>query len=286
MTKKSQPKASDGDANERLAKLSADWNESRVSSSEFNAADLRMMLEGHAPLWDLIRSIVADTSKPTGFVPGGTTATEMSNSSGDIQALQKDLETAKQQLHNSAIEIESSLGKIQELEEKNKVLISERLALTSQLLQCKADLLRAQSLYSDTPALTLLRADQQLAKNMGLSDLSDDDVKALIQIVAVLSQRDNVKRLWETLRDRCESEKRPAADDEIALLHSALAWHNHNWSTLPYRLIETAPGNRYDYKIHLRSRHVTKGETIVAMYLPGIQDGAGDALSKTLVMTN
>jgi hypothetical protein len=120
---------------------------------------------------------------------------------------------------------------------------------------------------------------------MDLADLPADNTQALIQTVAVLAQFDNLKRLWEALKDRCEAGKRAVTDHEHTLLQAALAWHNHNWRSLPLRLIDVAAASRYDYETQLRSRHVTKGETVAAMYLPGIADGSGKTLCKALVQT-
>ena len=133
------------------------------------------------------------------------------------------------------------------------------------------------------PALDLLRDDPELAQAIGLAGLPDDDTQALIQTVAVLSQLDNLQRLWDALKERCEAGNRPASASELALLESALAWHNHNWLTRPYRLIEATPSSAYDFSRHLPSRHTPKGETVAALHLPGIADGSGKPLCKALV---
>ena len=133
--------------------------------------------------------------------------------------------------------------------------------------------------------LALLREDTALAQALGLSPLPTDNTQALVQTVAVLAQRDNLERLWSTLKERCETDRRPASASESALLGAALAWHNHNWRTRPYLLIEAAPGMAYDYERHVRSCHTHTGETVAAQHLPGIADGSGTLLCKALVGT-
>lgn len=88
----------------------------------------------------------------------------------------------------------------------------------------------------------------------------------------------------ECLERPLRSRKRPATAGEHALLQAALDWHNHNWRTRPYRLIE-APASTYHFDHHLRSRHASTGETISAQHLPGIADGSGRPLCKALVHT-
>ena len=178
---------------------------------------------------------------------------------------------------------------MQELVEQNRLqqqtmqqLEQQRQQLQNTLSAAQAQLARSGSAPAE---LALLRQDTALAQALGLEPLPGDDTQALIQTVAVLSQRDNLERLWNALKDRCEANKRPATAGEHALLQAALDWHNHNWRTRPYRLIEAPPASAYHFDHHQRSRHASTGETISAQHLPGIADGSGRLLCKALVHT-
>ena len=124
-----------------------------------------------------------------------------------------------------------------------------------------------------------------MAQAVGVAFFPSDSPAAIIHVVGGGPQRDNLERLWATLKDRCETLNRPANAAECALLQAALHWHNHNWRTRPYRLLEAAARAPYDFEQHLRSRHSSSGERIKAQHLPGIADGSGKLLCKALVST-
>ena len=254
---------------ERLEQLRRDWEAPPASSDKFTAFDLRLLLENFDLLQERIRHII--TIEPHANTDSGSIAV---TEAGGLPNASKEIKDTKRKLVQAQ-------SKVNELKEKIKKLEGERDQLNREL----ADLATAQPRTGTAPELVFLRSDPQLAKDMGLGGLPADDTQALIQIVAVLAQIDNLKRLWDVLKERCEADKRPATHNESALLQAALAWHNHNWDNLPYRLIDAAPNNNYDYKNHLRSRHVTSGETVIALHLPGIADSSGKVLCKALVQT-
>lgn len=174
----------------------------------------------------------------------------------------------------------------EKLQQDNKTLKQTCKQLEKQWQQTQEQLSACQAMQKLVPPeLALLRSEQDLAQRLDLSDLPSDDTQALIQTVAVLAQRENLERLWSALKDRCETENRSASAPERALLQAALAWHNHNWRTRPYRLMEVTPPSAYHFENHLRSRQTPTGETVAALDLPGIADSSGKPLCKTLVRT-
>ena len=304
----------DKDSHKRLGKLADEWDKTPGGfslSSNFSPADLRLLLEHYAPLQELIRRIVGTELPTTPSIQHSAAGIEQATpltlpAQDDTQALQEarqaltstqaELAQAKQaqaeqeqqsaqKLTKATADLNACNAETIKLRKKEDSYKQEIKALKDECKQLQDELTIALSHTSATPELSFLRNDPQLAQSMGLDDLPADDTQALIQAVAVLAQLDNLKRLWEVLKDRCETEKRPASTDENALLQAALAWHNHNWRSLPYRLINPASASRYDYETQLRSRHVTKGETVAATHLPGIADGNGKALCKALVQT-
>ncbi len=291
----------DKDSKKRLNKLEEEWDKPGFSYNQLTAFDLHLLLENFQPLQDLIRAIVAaelqtfsttESEDAVVSAPMADDSDALTNARNELAQVRSEMAALLESAHkaqNDLSDCKTQAAKL--LREKNsckqeiKDLKNEYTQLQSQLQQAQTDLADAQSRSSAVPELAFLRSDPQLAQAMDLADLPADDTQALIQTVAVLAQFDNLKRLWETLKDRCEAGKRAATDNEHALLQAALAWHNHNWRSLPLCLIDVAAASRYDYETQSRSRHVTKGETVAAMYLPGIADGSGKTLCKALVQT-
>jgi len=301
MAKQQYDDALDKDSRKRLEKLSELWDAEPgwLGSEKLTFADLRLLLEHHAPLQQLIRSLAAAPPgvAPAVFVQQNQAAAEQ------LEQAQARLEQAQAQLHSAQADASRLQTELQQAQQKIRGLqadLQQCSSATQQLLRAKAELeqqlqhsLKAESACraaleragAAPPELALLRADAALAQPLGLADLPSDSTAALIQVVAVLAQRDNLERLWATLKDRCETLNRPANAAECALLQTALHWHNHTWRTRPYRLLEAAARAPYDFEQHLRSRHSSSGERIKAQHLPGIADGSGKLLCKALVST-
>ncbi len=308
----------DKDSRKRLEKLEAEWEKPPAPHSigGLSAADLRLLLEHFQPLQDLMRRIVTDvgervpvampprraaTALPASVAPcaEGLDVDSKAESPGELANTHRDLAQAqfeRQQALNQCGQLKDECEKalqdlsecnnaVKALQEENKNKKQTIKKLEKQLQQAQKELRDCEASHPSTAELTLLRADPELTRHMGLAILPADDTQALIQMVAVLAQRDNLERLWSTLKDRCEADKRPVSTDELTLLKAALAWHNHNWPTRPYSLIEAMPDSGYDFERHLRSRHNTRGETVAALRLPGIADGGGHILCKALVHT-
>ena len=308
MAKKDKNDVLDKDSSKRLEKLDAQWTEAyeKWSLEKLTLPDLKLLLEHFAPLQELIRALVA--------APAGTAPAALVDETNALRAQISDTEdrlsNAEDQLRQAQDSIAQTLAELAEAnskcsalqddlkqcnasaktllqqnkqhEQASKQLQKELQTADKKLQASQAELARA---GSAAPELALLRQDTALAQALSLSPLPSGDTEALIHIVAVLAQRDNLERLWSALKERCETDRRPASAPEQGLLSAALAWYNHNWRTRPYRLIDAAPAAAYDFNAHLRSRHTTTGETITAQHLPGIADGSGALLCKVLVST-
>lgn len=200
-------------------------------------------------------------------------------------AQNRDMEQLRQAAKETEADLKACAAQVEKLLKKEEGYKQDIKALKDERKQLQVALTAAQACKQAAPAVTFLRNDYALAQAMGLDDLPLDDTQALIQTVAVLAQLDNVQRLWHALKERCELGKRPATADESALLETALNWHNHTWRSQPYRLIEVNPGSRYDYENQARISHVTKGETVVTLFLHGISNSQGQPLCKAIVST-
>lgn len=263
----------DGDHGKRLEELTKEWEKPLQTPGNLSVSDLRLLLEHSHLVRNLIRCIAVspqDTAQPP-------TATHQHSLLSDLEVR---CQAALQDLKQCTAET-------QELSKANRILKDEKKELKKQLQQAqkRLDAFQATTLSNAVPALVILRADLDLVQRLGLPNLPGDDTQALIHIVAVLAQRENLEQLWSALKDRCEAEQRSASPAERALLETALAWHNHNWRTRPYRLIEAAPSSAYHFEDHLRSRHTQAGETVAGLLLPGIADSNGQPLCKALVRT-
>ena len=80
-------------------------------------------------------------------------------------------------------------------------------------------------------------------------------------------------------------DRRPASAEETALLQTALDWHNHNWSRRPYTLHRPRSGDSFDYSKEQRAAASPSGDTLSAVWLPGIVAGSGNVQKKALVAT-
>lgn len=272
----------DENSQKRLEELTGEWGKA-PSARAFSAADLRLLLEHFSPLQELIRGLV---------VAPPVAAEVLGECEAKLQAVQAERRHAQDECQKALNALAESTARGKELEQSNANhkqdiarLNDEHEQLKKQLQQAREELSAFQSRFSAPSELELLRHDPQLARDMGLGDLPDDYTQALIQGVAVLAQLDSLERLWAVLKERCETDQRPASPAELALLAAVVAWHNHNWRERPYRLIEVEPSSTYHFDSHLRSRHTSVGETVAAQYLPGIADGAGNPLRKALVCT-
>lgn len=296
MAKRDNDDTLDKSSRKRLEDLGKQW-EKPVSGSLFNndaltLPDLRLLLEHYQPLQDLIRNLIA---VPAGVAPAAVAqqitilrerlAEEEDKcriASADFSRIQSELSKAQARcraLQSDLVECNTATQQL--LQAKDKLEKQLQLA-QKDLSVCRTEL----DHFGNAPAeLTLLRGDAELAQRLELIDLSDDNTRALIQIVAVLSQSANIERLWQALKERSEAKNRPANEAERGLLKSALVWHNYNWRTHPYRLIETTPHTPYDFDRHLRSQQTPTGEKISEQRLPGIADGSGKLLCKVLVST-
>lgn len=290
MGKKDKDVELDKDSRKRLEKLADLWAEPPSSwlLEKFTFADLRLVLEHFAPLHDLIRAI---TAVPAVDSPGTVTleTTDLGAARNDLDRVQTELEDAQAQCRALQTELAQGNATIEKLrqalveqEQARKPLEKQLQQTQKDLSACRAELTR----HSSAPAeLALLREDVELAQRLGLTDLPADATQAMIQVVAVLSQRDNLQRLWDALKDRCEAQNRPAREPERALLIAVLGWHNHNWRTRPYRCIEAEPSAAYNFEHHQRSRHTPTGESVGELRLPGIADSSGKPLCKALLST-
>jgi len=292
--KKDKEDELDKDSRKRLEKLNEQWDDApgQYLFDKFTVTDLRLLLEHHTPLQNLIRTIAtspavglsATLAKEATLLHEGIIEGEASRrgDEADYSSMQSELSEA--QAHCGALQndLEKCTAATQQLQQANGKLEKQLQQLQKELGTCRAELARS----SNAPReLALLRGAGELAQRLELADLPDDDTQALIRTVAVLSQMNNIERLWDTLKAACERESRPASAEETALLQTALDWHNHNWQKKPFALHRPGEGKHFDFSKEQRAASFSGGETLSAVWLPGIVASNGVVQKKALVAT-
>lgn len=298
---------------ERLNELAKQWGEQAKPApamfDKFTPADLRLLLERFAPLQQLIHKIATGDAPVVSYLahtpaeeqPPANNA-EVTRLQQEIAELNTELETLQQQsaqdkqqlaqldcelkqLTASHKQTQKQLVNCEQQLQQEKDAANHYQQQASQLEQEVASLGKQLAQFQPPAQLQILRSDTELTRSLGL-DLTGNDQQALIAMVAVLAQKDNLERLWDRLRERCDAEKRAASAQEQALLTAALSWYNHNWKSRPFQLLEPATGTGFNFEQHQKAKHQTDGETIKQVWLPGLADGAGKPLRKSLVLTH
>lgn len=294
MGKKDKEIELDKDSRKRLEKLNEQWDDApgKYLSEKLTLADLRLLLEHHAPLQDLIRAVVtspadgssATLAKEATVLLERPAAEDASALSVDADYARMNSELCEAQAHCGALQndLEKCTAATQQLLLANGKLEKQLQQAHKELASCHAELARS---CNAPEALALLRGAGELAQRLELTDLPDNDTQALIRTVAVLSQMNNIERLWDSLKAACERESRPASAEETALLQTALDWHNHNWQKKPFALHRPGDGKHFDFSKEQRAAPFSGGETLSAVWLPGIVASNGTVQKKALVAT-
>ncbi|MCU8028544.1 hypothetical protein L5M51_01970 [Shewanella sp. SM73] len=301
------------DEQKRLDELSHNWAKEDKSlfsgSTKLSVFDLKMLLLHFAPLKSLIQQLAHQTHSNTSanidagssFTANSTVVADtsltvvhsVSTALMDLHALEHQLSQAcgaNSQLEQQLQQLQSVLN---EQQNKNLTLENALTSATAKLKQLETQYQQAQQALTAAsqalihPVQNILRQDLSLSADLGLNATGGEPSSTdFIRTVAVMSQLDSVKRLWDLLKDRCEQQNRSASQGEVQLLATALGWHNYNWQQKPFQLFESKTGQSFDFNQQQRAAFSPPmGETIKAVVLPGIRDHAGRLLKKALVIT-
>lgn len=275
------------DERKRLEKLVDEWDSGSSWTDKLYASDLRLLLENFHPLRELIRQIAATSSGQSASSATGLAAQAESCAQSEVERNEAEVErqALQAQLVSSQGEVEHLRRQLADERRQADELEHELKRLTQLLTAGEQELAKLRQQAALPPVLELLRNMPALASRLELGDPPVDANQALIRAVAVLSQLNNVERLWDALKDSCESERRPASDDEITLLQTSLDWHNHNWRKKPYTLHRPRIDAGFDFMTAQRAATTPSGETLTAVWLPGIMSGSDSVQKKALVAT-
>jgi len=290
-----------GKQQKRLDELAKDWEaECKGIFSGFSLSDLHLLLQHFAPLQQLIRQLAVsedpvqtDVRQPVSTAYGDETlslAQEAASVNPDqrdeLAALLQQERDLRTQLENKLSDATSCLSHSQQQCQRLEQTLQQLQQQQQQQQQRHHAELDALRQAGQSPVVTLLCQDVSLATDLGLDDMGGDGSADLVRCVAVLSQLDTIRQLWDLLKARCEQQLRPATDGELVLLSNALAWHNHNWRQKPYQLYQPALASGFDFNKAQRALGTPpSGESLRGVWLPGISDHAGRLQKKALVVT-
>jgi hypothetical protein len=140
------------------------------------------------------------------------------------------------------------------------------------------DPLRAE-LSPELKLLKAVKADAELTEAWLWA--AESEGRQLVRLLTMLSEWDEVLSLWSRLADRCKSSQRAATRVELTILQSALELHNLRWRDRAARLLTAEIGATFHHDT--MERGTTKGSTVAEVWLPGLENAAGQALKKPLV---
>lgn len=140
-----------------------------------------------------------------------------------------------------------------------------------------------QQLAPELALLHTVQADTDMAATWLGAATDEDEGRQLLRVVACAAQWDLLSELWEKLASRCKQDQRVANAAELAMLRAALALHNLRWHGRKAQLAEVAAGTPYDYDRHQRG--TPSGDTVRALWLPGLVNAGGQLHKKPLVQT-
>lgn len=208
---------------------------------------------------------------------------ELVSTQEEKQIYQQKIEQLSADLGNTEQHVLHEKARSKELEQQLERAVTDADELNKQVSGLKEELKQNQI---NLPVLDILRQETALAQRLGLAELSSNALQAVIKMVAVLSQLDSLERLWDVLKEHCKDTNRKISDTELCLLQSALEWYNYNWNTRPFKLLMPEVGSTYDYEKQQKSTCTPTGEVVLELVLPGIADGAGKVIRKTVVATH
>ncbi len=140
-----------------------------------------------------------------------------------------------------------------------------------------------QQLAPELALLHAVRADTDMAVTWLGAAADEDEGRQLLRVVVCAAQSELLSELWEKLASRCKQDQRAANAAELTMLRAALALHNLRWHGRAAQLAEVAAGTPYDYDRHQRG--TPSGDTVRALWLPGLVNAGGQLHKKPLVQT-
>lgn len=209
-----------------------------------------------------------------------TTQNDLAESKSKLIFTTKNLQTAEQ----SALSLSANLS---EMQTELATALRECSQLQTQLTAAERKLKAPAThplLTQLSPELALLKAllaDDELRAQWHL-DKDDNPGRQLARLLANLADWDDgVCTLWDKLATRCKADQRTATPTEISMLQTALDLHNLRYQHRAATLQSTDLGAGFHHE-HMQ-RGTPKGNTVTAVWLPGLNSAAGKLLKFPVV---
>ncbi len=134
------------------------------------------------------------------------------------------------------------------------------------------------------PELKLLQAVQADTELAGAwLEANESEGRQLMRLLSMVSEWEEVLRLWGRLAERCKKDQRTATGVELQILQAVLAFNNLRWRDRSASLVSAQIGA--DFHHETMERGTPKGSMVQAVWLPGIANAAGQVQKKPLVST-
>lgn len=271
------------DERKRLERLQEDGLKDIDSFSLKNLTypDLQLLLLEDEVIRNLIRQIMA----PMLAAPENDAADTAEDSEADVAPKSKrggKSKTSAALMHEPASEIvvQPAPPVIQYVERIKEVIkeVIKQVPVEVRVEVPVIDPLRAE-LGPELKLLKAVKADAELTEAWLWA--AESEGRQLVRMLAMLSEWDEVLSLWSRLADRCKNDQRAATRAELGILLTALELHNLRWRDRAASLLTTEIGASFHHDT--MERGTTKGSTVAEVWLPGLENAAGQALKKPLV---
>jgi len=209
----------------------------------------------------------------------------------ELAQLRQSLTAEQAQRKSAQMQLASVQKELQLLQAQHQQLQADRRELDRKLKSIPTpapvappDALRGQ-LAPELALLNAVQSDKELAQVFLHTDVVDteNEARQLVRLLAVMGDWDELQALWRRLADRCKNERRPATANELLVLENALALHNLRYRNRAAQLAQVEVGSTFHHET--MERGTPKGSTVLAVWLPGLLNAAGQLQKQTLVQT-
>lgn len=302
----------------RLKKLQEDAKKGKLGGTfsgdaNITAFDLWLLLSEDATTRKLIRDICKKALKKTSDAePEGADADEPDQVAADeaddetqvdhhaalalakkeLAQLRQNLVAEQAQRKSAQMQSASVQKELQSLQAQHQQLQADRRELERKLKAfpppapvAPPDGLRGQ-LAPELALLKAVQADTELAQVWLHTDEvgTENEARQLVRLLAVMGDWDELQALWIRLADRCKNDRRPATANEYTVLQTALTLHNLRYRNRSAQLAKVEVGSAFHHET--MERGTPKGSTVLAVWLPGLLNAAGQLQKQTLVQTS
>ena len=252
--------------------------------------DLQLLLLADTTIQDLIRQIVAPMfASPEDDDPGEVASVAVQSADGDADAPAK---TKKGKSKTSPalmpepvsqIVVQPAPPVIQYVDRIKEVFkeVIKHVPVEVRVEVPVLDPLRAE-LAPELKLLKAVRADAELTEAWLWA--AESEGRQLVRLLAMLSEWDEVLSLWGRFADRCKSGQRAATRAELTVLQAALELHNLRWRDRAAKLVMAEVGASFHHET--MERGSVKGNTVAEVWLPGLDNAAGQVQKKPVVKTS